>query len=134
MPSDLPLIRTPQQLRERLQTHQPHPCSCALRRCGPWDSVSEGDWPGAPQMQAVATLRAPDLDEPTFEEYHPRGTRYESPDAPLALRFFPYNRCDIWHCSRCDQHWLRYTEFGGYYVDHRARRLDPDLLVDDPPA
>jgi hypothetical protein len=25
---------------------------------------------------------------------------------------------------------LRYTEFGGYYIDHRARRLDPALIVD----
>jgi len=133
MPCDLPLIRTPQQLRERLQAHQPRPCSCALRRCGLWDSVTEGDWPTA-HMTPVATLRDPAADEPTFEEYHPQGTRYDSPDAPLALGFFPYNRCDVWHCSRCDQHWLRYTEFGGYYVDHRSRRLDPDLLVDDPTA
>jgi hypothetical protein len=28
---------------------------------------------------------------------------------------------------------LRYTEFGGYYVDHRVRVLNADLVVDAPP-
>lgn len=131
MTKPLTFVRTPQQLRELLGGHHPQPCSCALRRCAPWDSVTEGDWP-ADHLRAVATLRDPAVDEPTFEEYHPHGTRYASPDAPVAPRFFPFNRCDIWHCSRCAQHWLRYTEFGGYYVDHRTRRLDPTLIVDDP--
>jgi hypothetical protein len=27
---------------------------------------------------------------------------------------------------------LRYTEFGGYYVDHRVRALNADLVVDAP--
>jgi hypothetical protein len=27
---------------------------------------------------------------------------------------------------------LRYTEFGGYYVDHRVRALNGDLVVDAP--
>jgi len=26
---------------------------------------------------------------------------------------------------------LRYTEFGGYYIDHRARRVDPAGIVDN---
>ena len=78
----------------------------------------------------MASLRDPELYEPTFEEYHPTGTRYDSPDAPIALKFFPFNRAEVWHCKVCDKHLLRYTEFGGYYVDHRVRTLDPALLVD----
>jgi hypothetical protein len=74
-------------------------------------------------MAPVATLRDPELYEPTFEEHHPNGTRYDSPDAPVALRFFPYNRCDLWRCTQCQRHLLRYTEFGGYYVDHRVRAV-----------
>ena len=80
------------------------------------------DWPQA-QLAPVASLRDPHIDEPTFEEHHPNGTRYESADAPVALKFFPYNRCDVFACQRCQQTVLRYTEFGGYYVDHRARRI-----------
>ena len=76
-----------------------------------------------------ATLRDPDVLEPTFEEYHPNGTRYESPDAPVSLAHFPTNRCEVHACQRCGQHVLRYTEYGGYYVDPRARRLNPDLIV-----
>ena len=74
----------------------------------------------------------PLLDEPTFLEFHPDGSRYDSTDAPVAPLFFPFNRCDIWHCGRCDQHWLRYTEFGGYYIDPRSRRLDPARVMDAP--
>ena len=51
--------------------------------------------------------------------------------APVAPAFFPYNRCDVWHCSRCDRHLLRYTEFGGYNVDPRVRELDPGKIVDE---
>ena len=79
-------------------------------------------------MTLVATLRDPEVYEPTFEEHHPNGTRYDSADAPVALTFFPYNRCDVYACSQCQQHVMRYTEFGGYYVDHRARRLNHETL------
>ena len=48
----------------------------------------------------------------------------------MALKFFPYNRCDVFACAQCQQQVLRYTEFGGYYVDHRARRLDAALISD----
>ena len=81
-------------------------------------------------MQQVATLRDPEVYEPTFEEHHPQGTRYESADAPVALIFFPYNRCEVHACSKCHQHVLRYTEFGGYYVDHRARLLHAETITD----
>ncbi len=102
-------------------------CQCGLQRCAGWDSITETEWPSA-QMQAVGTLRDPEVHEPTFEEHHPKGTRYDSPDAPISVKHFPYNRCDVFACGRCQQHVLRYTEFGGYYVDHRARRLDKTLI------
>jgi hypothetical protein len=106
------------------------PCDCGLGACAGWDSVTEDRWPAA-QMQQVASLRDPDIAEPSFEESHPDGTRYESTDAPVAITFFPYNRCDIWRCTHCQRHLLRYTEFGGYYVDHRIRALTPDLTLLD---
>ena len=124
------LILTAAQLRERI-AEQPAPrnCTCALGSCAGWESVTEERWPAA-QLEAVATLRDPELYEPTFEEHHPAGTRYDSPNAPIALKFFPFNRADVWHCTACDKHLLRYTEFGGYYVDHRVRTLEPSLLAD----
>ena len=125
-------VPTAQQLRELVAGQDPSPCTisctCSLRRCGVWDSVSEGDWPAA-QMDCVAMLRDPEGPEPTFEEYHPAGTRYNSVDAPIALAYFPVNRCDVHRCRSCSQYWLRYTEYGGYYIDHRVRKLDPALIV-----
>lgn len=105
-------------------------CRCGVGACAGWTSLTEERWP-ADQMQAVATLREPDLYEPTFEERHPNGTRYDSPAAPVAVRFFPYNRCELWRCGQCQRQLLRYTEFGGYYVDHRVRELAPDLEILD---
>jgi len=116
-------IKTPAELRT-LQAEspaQPH-CTCGLGSCPGWTSLTEERWPAA-QMQAVATLRDPELYEPTFEERHPHGTRYDSPDAPVAPTFFPYNRCELFRCGQCQRQLLRYTEFGGYYVDHRVREL-----------
>ena len=104
------------------------PCTCAVGACRGWESLTEARWPAA-HMQALGTLRDMDAYEPTLDEHHPGGTRYDSPDAPIALAFFPYNRCDVHQCSRCERVLLRYTEFGGYYVDHRVREVDPSLVV-----
>ena len=70
--------------------------------------------------------------EATYTEYHPAGTSYWSPDAPIAWRHFPYNRCSILQCTECGRSCLSYVEAGGYYVEARIRALDPTLLVDPP--
>ena len=126
--SSVPLLNTPEALRQLADQPQ-SPCQCSLQHCTGWESVSDAVWP-AQHMTRVATLRDPDVYEPTFEEQHPNGTRYESADAPVMLKFFPYNRCDVYACATCQQLALRYTEFGGYYVDPRARRLNPELISD----
>lgn len=107
----------------------PQVCSCALGPCTAWESLAEYRWETT-HMTAVGTLRDPTVEEPTLEEYHPQGTRYDSPNAPVAPAFFPYNQCDVWHCQRCERYLLRYTEFGGYNVDPRVRLLDASHLID----
>lgn len=80
-------------------------------------------------MQPVGTLCNADAYRPITEEHHPMGTRYASVDAPVAVNFYPYNLCDVFACGQCSKVVLRYTEFGGYYVDHRVRELDVSLVV-----
>lgn len=80
-------------------------------------------------MERVGTLRDDEGVEPTYEEHHPAGTRYDSPQAPIAVDWFPFNRSDVYRCARCQRLFLRYTEYGGYYVDHRVRRVDAALIV-----
>lgn len=124
-----------QALKALGESTSPKACTCAVGPCAGWESVSDERWP-AVQMQQQGSLRAMSdpfsgaVTEPTFEEFHPRGTRYESADAPIAPRFFPYNRCDVFACSRCQRVLLKYTEFGGYYVDHRVRALQTERVVD----
>ena len=123
-------IASSTELRTALAAVKPPlACSCALGACTAWESLAEYRWE-ASQMSAVGTLRDPAIDEPTLEEKHPQGTRYDSPEAPIAPAFFPYNQCDVWHCQRCDRHLLRYTEFGGYNVDPRVRELDAGKIID----
>ena len=129
----IPFIANTAALRELVQgalANPPQTCNTAcasLGACLGWESITEDRWPAA-HMQQLATLRDPEVYEPTFEEFH-QGTRYDSPNAPIALKHFPYNRCDVWQCQ-CGRLFLRYTEFGGYYVDHRVRALNPALVVD----
>jgi hypothetical protein len=108
------------------------PCQCALKICKGWESVGDDRWPAA-QMERAGTLR-PELPEGqfelSFEEFHPEGTRYDSPDAPIAVDYFPYNRCDVFKCTTCQCAVLKYTEYGGYYVDHRVRLIDAAKVVD----
>ena len=110
------------------RAHTPTPCKCALGACAGWESFTEDRWPKA-QMTPLGTLRDPDEYSPTQDEHHPVSTRYGSPDAPIAVNFFPYNVSDVFACSSCDRVLLRYTEFGGYYVDHRVRQCQPELVV-----
>jgi hypothetical protein len=130
-PSHEPEVVDAQTLRT-LAAQPIERCDCVLKVCQGWESVSDDRWP-ADQMQAVGTLRRPVPEgqvELTFEEFHPNGTRYASPDAPIAPGYFPFNRCDVHACKRCGCAVLKYTEYGGYYVDHRVRLVDADRVVD----
>lgn len=105
----------------------PAGCGCARLRCAGWESVPAPL--GEPLLRHLGTLRDPDIAEPTFEERHADGSRYDSPHAPVAPDWFPYNRCEVWACAQCGRGFLQYTEFGGYYVDHRLREIDPARVV-----
>jgi hypothetical protein len=101
--------------------------ACAGIAAAGWESV-----PGAFDRKAlrkIGTLRDPVIDDPMLQEHHPAGTNAWSPDAPIALAFFPYNRCDVWQCATCARVFLRYTEYGGYYEEERIRPVDPLLVV-----
>ena len=105
----------------------PADCACVHLVCPGWESVSAP--PGEPLLQRLGTLRDVADEDPTLEELHPAGTRYGSPDAPIAPAFFPFNRCEVWACRSCGRGFLQYTEFGGYYVDHRLREIDPERVL-----
>jgi hypothetical protein len=105
---------------------------CAVLASPGWESMPAGF--DASALREIGTLRAPPADpeqpdEPCWDEYHPQGTRMGSPDAPIAPRFHPYNRCNVNACNGCGRLFLRYTEFGGYYIDHRVREMNLALLV-----
>lgn len=122
------LMLTAVDLKSQAEAKTPVACTCPLRPCAGWESFTEDRWQKE-QMQTLGTLRDPDVYQPKAEEYHPSGTRYASTDAPIAVNFFPYNLCDVFACTTCDKVLLRYTEFGGYYVDHRVRGVDAQLVV-----
>ncbi len=108
-------------------------------RCGVCAPLVRAGWDSVPStydtasLQRVGTLRHEAVEDPTLLEHHPRGTHAWSVDAPIALAFFPYNRCDVWVCRGCARPFLRYTEYGGYYEDQRIRALDAALLDDAQP-
>ena len=100
---------------------------CAALVCKGWESVPGGY--DRANLKRVGSLRDPNDEDPTVAEYHPDRTHGWSADAPIALGWFPYNRCDVWQCVGCGRPFLRYTEFGGYYNDERVRELQPRLIV-----
>ena len=99
---------------------------------GPLLVTALGSAAGLP-LAASLRLRNADELEPTVVELHRDGSRYESAHAPIAPAWFPYNRCEVWACVHCGRGFLQYTEFGGYYVDHRLREMDPALVVTGTP-
>jgi hypothetical protein len=124
---DAPLFDGPalQRLADENPT-QPCPACAALTAPG-WESIPGGY--DSSHLRKAGTLRSPEVEDPTLEEYHPAGTHAWSADAPIAPAFFPYNRCDVWQCAQCGRPFLRYTEYGGYYVEERIRPLRAGLVV-----
>ena len=114
---------------ERIAREQPEPCAeCAPLAFRGWDSFP-GDKSDAALEKVGALWLAGQEDEPTLAEHHPAGTDYWSPDAPIALAYFPANRSEVWRCRHCGHGFLRYTEYGGYYEDRRIRSLQSALVV-----
>lgn len=101
--------------------------SCATLDCAGWESLPAVF--DQSTLKIIGTLKIEDAPE-NWDEYHPNGTQIWSPDAPIALGYHPYNRCDLYGCTQCSRIYLRYTEFGGYYIDQRIRALNPKLLID----
>jgi hypothetical protein len=105
-------------------------CSCTRTPLEGWQSqpLSLDET----QLVEIGTLVSEHDPEPTFAEYPPGKSQYWSADAPIAPRYFPYNRCGVWQCSLCGRLYLRYTEGGGYFVDRRIRALTSSLIEDVP--
>jgi hypothetical protein len=109
-------------------TRHAHGCAhCSHLMCSGWESTNAPL--GAPLLERLGTLRDASVDEPTLTEHHPNGTGYWSAQAPIAVNRFPFNRCEVWRCAACQRGFLQYTEVGGYYVDHRVREINPELLI-----
>lgn len=128
--SDTPVsYLDPEALRALAAGHPGTRCPACLAIHAPgWEALPGGF--DASGLRRVGTLRHPDVEDPTLEEYHPDGTHAWSDTAPIAPTFFPYNRCDVWQCAACARPFLRYTEYGGYYVEQRIRELAADKVVD----
>ena len=107
-------------------------CTCAIETCRDWNRIPV-EFPQG-QMNTVGRLTGDPYAEPTFAEYHPDGTSYWSPNAPIAPDYFPYNRCTVQQCRVCGRCCLTYVEAGGYYTEPRLRALDPALIVDAAPG
>lgn len=104
------------------------PCTCTKTPLDGWQSqpLSLDET----QFHEIGTLCPDDDAEPTFSEYLPDKKSYWSTDAPIAPRYFPYNRCGVWECGLCGRLYLRYTEGGGYFVDRRIRAVRSALIED----
>lgn len=121
---------------EFLELMQLAQASAAVAQKCACSSVALLGWQSLPtsleleQLEEVGTLVEDPYDEPTFKEYHPNGTRYESEDAPIAPRYYPANLSQVLRCRTCGRHFLRYNEAGGYFTELRMRALRPELLAD----
>ena len=96
------------------------PCSCITESLAAWQKLPLSL--DVHRIEDVGTLLDDPYAEPTFAEYHPAGTHYDSADAPIAPRFYPFNRCTVARCMDCGRHYLRYNEAGGYF-----NVLDPEF-------
>lgn len=103
-------------------------CHCQRRDLDGW-----ADWPVGFHEQAftqLGTLARYAPEESIIKEYHPAGTSYWSSNAPIALRFYPYNQSSVWQCRSCERLYLRHNDDGAYHVAPRIRLVRRALIVD----
>jgi hypothetical protein len=100
--------------------------TCSSLSCVGWESVPSSF--DLKKLKIIGTLKVEGAQE-CWDEYHPNGTHIWSEDAPISIEHHPYNRCDVYECLGCKKKFLRYTEYGGYYVDERIRELNPKLIA-----
>ena len=99
---------------------------CAPLSCQGWESLPSGF--EQETLRLLGTLRIEDAPE-CWDEHHPNGTNQWSSDAPISPSHYPYNRSDVVECKFCERKFLRYTEYGGYYLDERIRELNPKFIT-----
>ncbi len=129
-PPTLPRL-TPDEVEALARAHEGQaPCDA----CRPFTSPGWESFPTATGdetlLRPLGALWLPDDDEPNLEEApRPLGVDSWSPQAPISLRHHPGNRSEVWACVRCGLPFLRYTEYGGYYVERRIRQLQAERLL-----
>nr|WP_017905034.1 hypothetical protein [Pseudomonas fuscovaginae] len=107
-------------------------CACLRRNLQGWSS-----WPVGYQEEAfteIGTLSKYPPEEAVIDEYHPEGTTYWSPEAPIAPLYYPYNQSTVWCCASCKRVYIRHNDDGAYHVERRIRSVQPGLVVDAPHA
>lgn len=120
---------SPAQATDLAQQHgaQAHCPACAHLKAPGWSSLAASADVSA--LSCLGALWLPGDDEPTLEEARPPGMDPWSPEVPISFHHHPDNRCQVWACRHCHKPFLRYTEYGGYYIDHRYRELNPERLL-----
>lgn len=103
----------------------PADCGCVHLRCAGWESIAQPL--AAPHFRRLGTLRASGDEEPGLDELP--GSRLWASETPISVQHHPCNRSEVWACAACGVGFLQYTEFGGYYVDHRVRQIDPERVI-----
>jgi hypothetical protein len=108
-------------------------CTCISgKSLSGWESIPLSIKLG--EMSSIGTIYSSqddiDFDLLTYDEYHPDGTNYWSKDAPIAINYYPYNRCSVYTCNKCGRIYLRYNEQGAYHSEERIRELNPCLITD----
>lgn len=101
--------------------------TCTPLSCKGWESMPSGF--NCESLNPIGTLRIEGAPE-SWDEYHPNGTNQWSSDAPISVKHYPYNRSDVYECKSCEKRFLRYTEYGGYYLDARIRELNSEFIIE----
>ncbi|KRW60040.1 hypothetical protein AO726_13240 [Pseudomonas sp. TTU2014-080ASC] len=103
--------------------------------CLRYDLVGWGSWPVGLYEDSfikIGTLAKYSPEDAIIEEYHPHGTTYWSPEAPIAPRYYPYNQSTLWQCGKCARLYLRHNDDGAYHVAPRIRRVQYGLVINAP--
>ena len=88
-----------------------------------WTKLSQAD---QAQLLLIGDFKNPGNPNP-YEVYN---NQYWQPDAPIALKYYPFNGSAVYQYQQNGGLYFVYTEFSGHAPETRCRLIQPHLIVE----
>lgn len=92
-----------------------------------WEPLQKVD---EEKLSFIGLLISDDPSIHVFNSEFPSPYNYWAKNYPIALRYYPYNGCEIYKNNETSYLYFVYLEFGGHVPEKRCRLVQKELIID----